>query len=60
MEEITSATQAERDYEIILDKISRLSFREDLPIDNPIIEKRVHYYLISNQIVTKTKEIIVS
>ena len=50
----------ERDYKIILDKISRLSLREDLVADNPIVETVTSYYLISDKIVKKTKEIVVS
>ena len=50
--------KVERDYEIILDKISRLSLEEDLPADKPIVEITVHYYLISNKIVRKYKEVI--
>ena len=50
----------ERDYEIILDKISRLSLKEDLPADKPIVEITLRYYLISNKIVRKYKEVILS
>ena len=57
---IPSLTETERDYEIILDKISHLSLKEDLYADKPIIETIVHYYLISNKIVGKYQEVIVS
>ena len=50
----------ERDYEIILDKISQLSLREDLSADKPIVEIITRYYLVSNTIVRKQKEVIVS
>ena len=56
--DITSPTKVERDYKIILDKLSRLSLEEDLLADNPIIEIVVNYYLISNKIVIKYKEVI--
>ena len=49
-----------RDYEIILDKISRLSLREDLPVAKPALETTTRYYLISDKIVKDKKEIIVS
>ena len=58
--DITSPSKVERDYEIILDKISRLSLKEDLPPDKPIVERSIHYYLISNKIVRTYKEVIVS
>ena len=51
--------KVERDYEIILDKISRLRLEEDLPADKPIVEIIVQYYLISNKIVRDYKEVIV-
>ena len=56
----SSLTETEKDYEIILDKISRLSLKEDLSADKPIVEIIVRYYLISNKIVRKYKEIIAS
>ena len=58
--DITSPSKVERDYEIILDKISRLSLREDLTVDNPIVETISRYYLISNKIVRRYQEVIVS
>ena len=50
----------ERDYEIILKKISQLSLKEDLFTDKPIVEITTHYYLISDKIVRKQKKIIIS
>ena len=58
--DITSPTKEERDYEIILDKISQLSLKEDLYADKPIVEIITLYYLVSNKIVRKQKEVIVS
>ena len=49
-----------RDYEIILDKVSRLSLREDLPADQPIIETITRHYFISDKVIRGKKEIIVS
>ena len=43
-----------------MDKISRLSLKEDLLADKPIVEIVAHYYLISNKIVIKYKEVIIS
>ena len=60
MKDITSPTKVERAYEIIWDKISRLSLEEDLPSDNPIVETITSYYLILDKIVRKTREVIVS
>ena len=58
--DITSPSKVERDYEIILDKISRLSLKEDLTTDEPLVEIIVHYYLISNKIFSKSQEVILS
>ena len=60
MEDTTSPIQVERDYEIVLDKISKLSLKEDLPTDNPIVETITYYSLSSNKIGKKTREIVVS
>ena len=60
MKNITSPSREERDYEIIVDKISRLSLEEDLPSDNPIIKTTTSYYLIADKIVERTRKIIVS
>ena len=60
MKDITSPSREERDYEIILDKISRLSLKKDLYTDNPIIEEQTRYYLIDNNIVSRTRHIITS
>ena len=43
-----------------MDKISWLSLEEVLSADKPIVEITVLYYLISNKIVRRYKEIIVS
>ena len=43
-----------------MDKTSRLSLKEDLSADKPIVEIVVFYYLISNKIIRKYKEVIVS
>ena len=51
MKNITSPSQEERDYEIILDKLSQLSLKEDLTADNPIFEAQTTYYIIGNRIV---------
>ena len=50
----------ERDYKIILDKISQLSLKEDGTVDSRIIEIITRYYLVSGKIVRKQKEVIVS
>ena len=53
--------KVERDYEIILDKLSKLSLTEDLIIDSPIVEIQTTYYLSNDKIVhRKTRQIIVS
>ena len=58
--DITSPTKVKRDYEIILDKISRLSLKEDLSVDNPIVDTITIYYLISDKIFKKKRDIVVS
>ena len=50
----------ERDYEIILDKISRLSLKEDLSEDKTTVEIVTCYYLVLNKIVRKQEKVIVS
>ena len=60
MEDITSPSREEKDYEIILDKISRLSLKEDLSADRPILDEVRHYYLVLNKIVVITTHIATS
>ena len=43
-----------------MDKLSRLSLKEDLTTDNPIFEEITSYYLIADKIVKKTRKIVVS
>ena len=58
--DITSPTQEERDYEIILDKIWKLSLKEDFTTDHPIIENQTTYYLLGDTIVTINRPVICS
>ena len=60
MDDITSPSREERDYEIILDKLSKLSLKEDLTTDHSIVAAQTTYYLIGNKIVTKTRSIILN
>ena len=60
MEDITSPSREERDYKIILDKISRLSLKEDLSTDSPILEEVTCYYLAFDKIVVITTYIATS
>ena len=60
MEDITSPSREERDYEIILDNISRLSLKEDLLRDNPIIEYRHMYSLAASTITITIRHIVTS